>query len=496
MASRTHLLSSRKNDQAGLAHFMHRVLKESTRAARRFDEDSVHDLRVALRRSRTIADGLASFDPDKSLRAVKKASRDLFRSLGVLRDIQIKLEWLEKLAPEDDSLKSRLRETLAREEELAKAAASAALADFDVRRWRKWSRTLPGASRRVAPGSVVFEHLALARWIEAREAHRRAVRSRSRIAWHRVRIALKRFRYTVENFLPQRYTEWADGLKNVQDSLGAVHDLDVLWVTLRKLSAGADPAELEFWRGCIAAARAANLSAYRARTFGRQSLWNVWRAGLPDGERLEQASLATLAAWASHLDPDFDHSRRVAALALELNDGFRTAALHETFRDVRARRLLEAAALLHDVGRARKESGHHKISCRMIRKRTPPIGWTSDDMLWTALIARYHRGGDPRPEHGGYSSLLPAERQSITWLGATLRLADGLDADHKGRVTHVSVESTRPLVMLRAEGYVHDVESAAVLAKKKHLLETLCARAIIVRPAEEISARTIATLAS
>jgi exopolyphosphatase/guanosine-5'-triphosphate,3'-diphosphate pyrophosphatase len=225
-------------------------------------------------------------------------------------------------------------------------------------------------------------------------------------------------------------------------------------------------------------------------------LWNLWRAGLPEGERLEAAALATLVSWASYRDPDIEHSRRVSKLALELYDGFRNAQLNRAFREPRSRRILEAAALLHDVGCAKQDSGHHKASYQMIRKLPPPLGWTSDDLLLTALVARYHRGAEPNAEHEGYSSLMPEEREGVAWLAATIRLADGLDSDHNGRVSHVAVETSRPALIVRAEGYLHDVESASALAKKKHLLETLCNTPVIVQPAREFAAAAVAGLAS
>jgi exopolyphosphatase/guanosine-5'-triphosphate,3'-diphosphate pyrophosphatase len=496
MASNTHPIAPRKIERTGLAHFMTRVLKECSRAARRFEADAVHDLRVALRRSRTIADGLSNVDPDKSLRALKTDSRELFRSLGNLRDIQVMLDWVQKLDPTDDPLKPRIREILSQEQEAAKSDAATALGEFDVRRWRKWSRDLSEKSRRIPAGSHVFEHLALERWIEAREMHRRAIRSRSRIGWHRVRIALKRFRYTLENFLPRHYAEWSEELKSVQDLLGAVHDLDVLRAKLRRIAASSGENAISTWLIWIDTARAEKLAEYRAKTFGKHSLWNIWRAGLLEGERLEAAALSTLVSWASYRDPDIEHSRRVSKLALELYDGFRDAQLNHTFREPRSRRILEAAALLHDVGCAKQDSGHHKASYRMIRKLSPPLGWTSDDLLLTALVARYHRGAEPSAEHEGYSSLMPEEREGVAWLAATIRLADGLDSDHNGRVSHVAVETSRPALIVRAEGYLHDVESASALAKKKHLLETLCNTPVIVQPAREFAAAAVAGLAS
>ena len=108
MASRTQIVTTHKPQAAGLAHFMARVLKEHARAAKKLDADAVHDLRVALRRCRTMADALATFDPDKSFRAMRKASRRTFRSLGQLRDIQVMREWMKKLAPAGDPLAARL----------------------------------------------------------------------------------------------------------------------------------------------------------------------------------------------------------------------------------------------------------------------------------------------------------------------------------------------------------------------------------------------------
>ena len=496
MASRTQLVPNRKPQHAGLAHFMARVSKECARATKKLDFDSIHDLRVALRRCRTMADALSTFDPEKSLRAMRKEAKQLFRSLGGLRDAQVLREWVKKLAPAGDALAPRLLEALGQTEAAAKADAAAALQDFDARKWRRWSRELAERSRRVSAESQVFEHLALERCLEAQEAHRFAMRSRSRVAWHRVRIALKHFRYTVENFLPRRHEEWIGDLKLLQDLLGDVHDLDVLRAEFRKIAGKSDALELEGWNARIAALRGERLAAYRAKTSGANALWNIWFAGLPSGPRLEQAVFAALSTWASFRDPNFDHSRRVTTLALELFDGFGAQDVHETFRDSEARQILKAAALMHDVGRAKKDSGHHKRSFRMIRRMAPPIGWTKDEIFSVAVIARYHRGAEPRLEHKDYAALPPAEQERVAWLAATLRLADGFDADHRGRIQKVSVARDRTALTIRATGYVHDVDSAAMLARKKHLLETLCECPVVIQPAEVLPVGRVTSIAS
>ncbi len=238
------------------------MLEECDHVSADFSADPVHDLRVALRRCRSMADGMMAMDPDPDWKEMKKAGKRLFQRLGTLRDVQIMMDWLEKLAqvaqapspelPQDrssgadtadaspstesvngqhDLVSHSLLEILKARESEQKREARVALDEFDRKQWRQWSHSLPLRAGRIRPGSAVFKHLALERWTAARELHTRAMRNRSQVAFHTLRIGIKRFRYIVENFLPDQHKAWSDDLKHMQDLLGEVHDLDVLWAT-------------------------------------------------------------------------------------------------------------------------------------------------------------------------------------------------------------------------------------------------------------------------
>ena len=184
---------------------MDRVLEECERASVDFAPDPVHDLRVALRRCRSMADGIMAIDPDPTWKQMKKSGKPLFSRLGDLRDTQVMEEWVHRLDSPGDPVTSKLLQFLAIREAQFKQESAQALENFDRKQWRRWSKTLPRRAARLRPGSDIFKHLALERWTEAHDLHRRALRNRSQVAFHSLRIGIKRFRYIVENFLPQQH---------------------------------------------------------------------------------------------------------------------------------------------------------------------------------------------------------------------------------------------------------------------------------------------------
>jgi CHAD domain-containing protein len=270
----------------GLDVWMDRVPELAERVREGWGADDVHDLRVALRRCRTMADALSEVNPGSGWRKMKKASRDLFDSFGELRDVQVERQWLKRLGPASDLVRKHMLRVLARQEKKCRADAERALEKFDRKDWRKWSRKLPAKAQFFPVESVVFRRQALIRLNEAVELYQRARKSRSRVAWHRLRIGIKHFRYIVENFLPQRYEVWAGDLKRMQDLLGEVHDLDVLRGEIRRHTGALDPATISQWFDRIESERKTRLDEFRAKTADKESLWLVWRAGFQWGHAL------------------------------------------------------------------------------------------------------------------------------------------------------------------------------------------------------------------
>jgi CHAD domain-containing protein/HD superfamily phosphodiesterase len=519
----------------GLRYWMLRVLEECDKVSADFSADPVHDLRVALRRCRSMADGMMAMDPDRNWKAMKKAGKQLFQRLGALRDVQIMMEWIEKLniegavpptgqaepavelqrtgtpgshspdpGPTVDPARALLRILEARETEL-KREARAALEEFDRKQWRQWAKSLPQRAAHIRPGSAVFKHLALERWTAARQLHTVALRNRSQGAWHSLRIGIKRFRYIVENFLPLEHEAWASDLKHLQDLLGEVHDLDVLWATAQSEHIFSNDASRKVWHERITEERAKRIEEYRQKTAGPDSLWNVWRAGLPQGKQIQELATRRMKLWAKTLDPDFPHSERVARLSLELYDGLLAAGLlrispSENGEGASLRLSLYAAALLHDVGKSEGQKGHHKQSQELIQKHGTPLGWHAENMRLASLVARFHVGALPLRSHKALRDLLPAERKDVIQLSAILRLANALDCAHDGQIRRVKLENAPnqprrrngflrkppPLakneaLVLIADGYSDGTPTARTVAAERYLLETVIRRPVVIR---------------
>lgn len=149
-----------------------------------------------------------------------------------------------------------------------------------------------------------------------------------------------------------------------------------------------------------------------------------------------------------------DHALHVATLALSLFD-----QLAEPLGlDPNERQLLEAAAILHDVGYFIGYEDHHKHTYHLITHADLP-GFSPREVLVVASTARYHRGALPARKHEAMRRLTPEDRVRTERLAAILRLADGMDRSRISlvRAVRATVTDDRVDIMLIADDPI-DVE--------------------------------------
>lgn len=476
-------------EKIGLPCWMDRVLDEYSKVDGELSPEPVHDLRVALRRCIVIADIMRDMDPTGDWKTMRKSARRVFVHLGALRDTQVRTEWIEKLRTPGDSSMDQLLESLKLQHEKDRAAAQEALKNFDRKQWRAWSKQLSGHYRHVAANRPACESLIFEAWETVHSLHRRAQKSRSRVAYHRLRGGLKKFRYAVENFLPSMYPGWAPDLKIVQDLLGEAQDLSVLEQAMVKHLRDSEVEARAAWRKKIEAERMVRVRQYREKMAGKSSpLW-VWREGLTPDRELRSAGVSRLSEWAYFATPDVSRVRRVSRLSMQLYDGLSNCGLIAQNPYMEGRSILQAAALLQEVGRLKKGKAHHKESYRMIRKIAPPAGWSKRDMEMTALIARFHRRALPRPDHKILKTLDPSMRQWLILLAAILRFANAFQSKPYRAIRRLTVEDISGVIVVRPEGFSDREQLSPKLSAARRLLEFTCQRAVhILAPGTRLMA--------
>ncbi len=458
----------------GLPVWMERAVAELDRAQQDLSPDAVHDLRVALRRCMSIADVHMALDPFDVWRKMRKMGRRLFKHLGNLRDVQIMKEWIEPLAGEQDPAGIKLRAYLSCQEAELRQRAAGAIAEFNRKKWWKWQDCLARRSLPLPPEDPVFRLFALERWQAAHDQHRQALRNRSSISFHRLRICLKRFRYTVENFLPQRHQLWGKDLKLLQDTLGELHDLFVLWRTALKIGSLADRKLRSRWQERIREESRTRLLVYRSKTMGKESLWSAWRAALPRDRELKLAAENRIRVWASYRDPDFARTLIAAELALQLLDGLENEGIIRPEGAAEVRSLLYVAAIMHNVGVASRRKNVGIASYKQIRKTDPPYGIPVQAYQLAALAARYCRGRLGRPESRHLALLSDMHKQALQLISAILYLADAIAGKEDHEIKHLEFSRLSHAVVVSLAGYREKSAFARRLAAARRPLEVTC----------------------
>jgi exopolyphosphatase/guanosine-5'-triphosphate,3'-diphosphate pyrophosphatase len=222
-----------------------------------------------------------------------------------------------------------------------------------------------------------------------------------------------------------------------------VTDLAQLTLEKRKKVAGLNPARADIIVSGL-------VIIERIMSHLRVNVVQVHTRGVRDGLLLEmvqaafgsppeaissEARAAAVEQFAKSCGVDLLHARQVAKIA-----GSLWQQLAEPF-DLRPtdRDLIEAAALVANVGYLINFEGHHKHSYHLILNSELP-GFEREQLRMLALVARYHRGSRPKKKHNDFHALGDEDRHRVAAAAAILRLALALDRTHQQRVRQVCAQ--------------------------------------------------------
>lgn len=215
-------------------------------AAQSGDETSVHQARVASRRLREALPVLGARASEAAVDRAGKRVRRITRALGPVRELDVTLSLLAELEGKGTAPQraiARVRAAVVDERQKRRRAMLAEITPSRLEKLRKkLVKVAAPSQRREATRTAIAE--------AATKASSRAHKLRSAIdraggiyladRLHRVRIEAKKLRYALEiqrELLHSRATARLTKLKQQQDLLGRIHDLEVLIERTREVQA-------------------------------------------------------------------------------------------------------------------------------------------------------------------------------------------------------------------------------------------------------------------
>jgi len=254
------------------------LLRRRRQARLRGAPDAIHDVRVATRRLQEALKVFAHALPARERERLRRRARSIRRSLAALRDADVLLDLVRRLRAEPGGRAApglaalerrlavragRLRRRLGRHH----GPAGVSGPGLRIRGVRKRASALLHAAGEPANGLM---SRAAVRVIGARaravRAALRPARSGRAAALHRLRVAIKRYRYCLETLEAWGMTSLEPGIgqaRDLQEKLGAIHELDVLIELVRGTHAIPVLGRLRAERRRLAAAAGASIRAFR-----------------------------------------------------------------------------------------------------------------------------------------------------------------------------------------------------------------------------------------
>ena len=229
-----------------------------------YDAEAVHDLRVALRRLRTLLRPARAIYGKQRIGAVADELRRFAQATGIVRDEEVLHETLRELSlPRRTrrALDAWIRSRARHERELRKAAVDFLMNGAEAAANPSLEAALTALEASVRPrrkgqqSAALLARSALDAAIEGvRASGAAAPRATDPAAMHALRIREKRLRYTAELFaevLPSESSRLAKDAARMQKRLGELHDLDqaiVVVLQARNLPRPTRPAVIQALR--------------------------------------------------------------------------------------------------------------------------------------------------------------------------------------------------------------------------------------------------------
>lgn len=495
------------------------------------DIEHLHRMRVALRRMRAAMNTFRACFSDRWFRKVFSATRDVTRALGEARDADVQIAFLKKLrkrarraSPEDgasgrDHSKPdnagairHLLGNLRRQRERCQKQVISALDAYENQKIPDLIRAAASAyaqkhgQRRAAGRNqstltvLAAEHIG--RCLADLHSYGPFVQYPDAIAEHHaMRIAAKHLRYTMEIFSPLYrlgLRKYIARVAVLQGLLGDLHDTDV-WidsVTLILLKERSRPRAIDDPRrpglSVIAGLKAFQRDREKERRriyrsmarywdrLERKGFWEELRAEVRSNHRARYAAApaepeerirGAVIGLAQHHPEGEAHARHVASLSLLLFD--QLGEVHHL--PPHDRQLLEYGCLLHDIGWIRGKKGHAKESAAMVHA-AETIPFTMDERGVVGFLALLHRGRERSGESGYWHILPAARREQVRMLAGILRVADGLDGMHRGRVRSLACTVTPSTVTCTVVSDSDASREVAMAKEKAGLFEQATGR--------------------
>jgi CHAD domain-containing protein len=214
-----------------------RILAEHLDGALSGDARAVHQARVATRRLREVIPVVSTGLTHVDVRKLKRGLRRVTRALGPVREADVALETLDEFSSQatiSEGAASRVAELLEERREQRRSDMQHRLRPRRLERINERAEALARTLYEAAPSSLWAGALTVrleSRGLTLRSAIDEAGALYSTDRLHAVRIAVKKLRYGLELAGDTRIVRtgaMVTRLKNFQDLLGRLHDLEML----------------------------------------------------------------------------------------------------------------------------------------------------------------------------------------------------------------------------------------------------------------------------